>query len=1161
MPFPTYTTTVLSAWFGRVSDGWLTGVTKNLSGTVYNIVKYIQANWVDSAGWIQVPQNLLAVFNDPTPDGKGLQVAMEISWVPASSPGAQPTVQVLRFNQGTQATWAPGSTSNVYDGPLFPPTRYRLRIFDTSYGPPIGAPSQTTKVALDGTPMDEYMSRYFVFIRAADNAVCIQTPKAPVDHFGDPAPYVVKNLTFYYEMTNWALAVLEKVAVPDGQTKLVWSRSVEVYDAWYGYDAGGLRAGVTAKGVNIAQFVDASWPSLSDGYAIPPNFANAFFDAAPNKPKQLALQVLDKITGDLFYLKFNTSSTAQTWSVHGNKGTRGSAPEYTGPLAPEHGATLRISDASYGKNGYGYSATALDGTSDNDYISKYFVFINASGQPSVTAPYSMNSHFGDPAKTQTKTLSFIAHNPTLARQQRVDFNENAGGAVWSFETGLTHNPNGQYTTTAVTAAWQARKATCDKNMPPFSTYVQGLVKANTSQNGFPGTPSDKPTVAILISGGGWRAMDSGAQFFDMLKTSAVNLMSLVSIVHGVSGGSWATSLSLATGTNDRFRLAPYTDTITDPGALPQGLVNILSYANASAAYDSVTSGGSRRAFMLAAIMAHFPQTYLVAAAAGALLYAYDPYYPAFVKSWVWDGSRTFLGNYTMLLGRQFGLIPSMSAELGVGLWQQSNAPIGFLAAVNRQKPVDNGSDNWFAFDGVPVDNEVDSNKALGGITRVARFERGDLHGAIVEEVDRFGPLTDYPARTLDAAAALGICGSAPAFFYYVLKPFDGEGFVGTIKTTTTTASGRHVNETPLWDAGCDINVPFPLATGYLATVGRPDICIVLDCSEGATYAEDLETAIEEGWYAPYNGSSAGWDAKYDMTGGEVRVYFPKAGSQYPIVIYGFGDRLTSTAKMSRTPEELQATRAIVQRTAANVKTAFDWVMNLASTAVPSTGFQAFKSAPSAQPPAPTPQVAIAAPSPQGEVYSLDLFGFLFAAEIAVWWSNPTAPVSLQRDVALHHLFRDEVAAEALATAATGDAGLGKAVAAFLLEKSVNGVPIRLAHAWANDLGRRVDSGDPAGDTALADELSTRSLNSAAVPSALAPEFRAWVVVLFALRYVQNRAVLRVDDLQPARAIQLLELLERRGTPEIHFTGTAATPLRDLADMVKTGAPKKPVGAP
>ncbi len=1013
MPFVLPTTNVLDAWFGRISDGWLTGVTKSansVSSPAKNIVNYINANWVQENGDITVPADLLAVFNDPTTDGKGLQVGMMVEYYFGDP--AQATVEVLLFDQGTKATWSPGSTDHVTSDPLFYRNNFRIFISGAAYE----YQSWKKTTALDGTPIDKYMTKYCTYLRAEDNAICIQPPRAPNEHFGDPYYGVKKSLVFTYNMIDWAFEDRQNEIVPEGDINTICSRSALVTEAWYGYDDANtaLRAGVTATGSNIAQYINENWAYLSDGYTIPANFGgNVFFDPAPNnKSKRLVMQVLDKITGKVFYLTFNASSSSQRWSVSGNRKSRGAAPEFAGPVLPPHDTRLTLSNGNYGAQG-GSTIKARDGTTIADYMSKYCVFVNASGQPVVMAPYSMNNHFGDPSKKNYKTLSFTAYDPMMDRTTSTSFLEHDGGKTWSFPPDLTINPDGSFPCAIVTNAWQARKETCDIALSQlvFGSYICGITAANYSQTFFPTPMKSQPTIAVLVSGGGWRSLDSSAQFFDMLKTPAVNLMQYVSLIYGVSGGSWATSLSLMTGQQDRFWRAPYTDSIKDPNALPPGLVQMLSPENANDAYDSVTSGYSIRMASLYLIMPTVLTwlTYLrgpMPAPALAALWVFDyGGIRSFVSAALWDISRTMLGNYSTLLGRQFGLITPLTAEVGVGLWQQGAAPIGFSAAINQER-VRMGSDNWFAFDGVPLNGERDSNTALGGLTQVAEYVRSDLHGATVASVDG---TFKYDPRILDAASTLGIVGSAPALFSDVLKPIDGQGFVGTVQTSDNQS-------TPLWDAGCDINVPIPLACGYVASVGRPDICIVLDNSYESKYPEDLKKAIKDGWYKPYNSSTKSWFDHYDMARGEVRVYFPATGSQLPVLIYGFGELKTSTIRMSRTQAELKETRAIVQRTARNVKKAFDALKGV--TTVPASGYLSFKSTTAVQASAPQEQA-----TPE-EVYSLDVFGLLFADEIAVWWSNPTATIPLQRDVALEHLFRGPEAAEALAVSGTGDTDVG-----------------------------------------------------------------------------------------------------------------------------------------
>jgi hypothetical protein len=246
MPFVLPTTNVLDAWFGRISDGWLTGVTKSansVSSPTNNIVNYINANWVQENGAITVPADLLAVFNDPTTDGKGLQVGMMVEYYFGDP--AQVTVEVLLFDQGTKATWSPGSTDHVTSDPLFYRNNFRIFISGAAYE----YQSWKKTTALDGTPIDKYMTKYCTYLRAEDNAICIQPPRAPNEHFGDPYYGFKKSLVFTYNMIDWAFEDRQNEIVPEGDINTICSRSAQVTDAWYGYDDANtaLRAGVTAR--------------------------------------------------------------------------------------------------------------------------------------------------------------------------------------------------------------------------------------------------------------------------------------------------------------------------------------------------------------------------------------------------------------------------------------------------------------------------------------------------------------------------------------------------------------------------------------------------------------------------------------------------------------------------------------------------------------------------------------------------------------------------------------------------------------------------------------------------------------------------------------------------------------------------------------------------
>lgn len=85
-----------------------------------------------------------------------------------------------------------------------------------------------------------------------------------------------------------------------------------------------------------------------------------------------------------------------------------------------------------------------------------------------------------------------------------------------------------------------------------------------------------PTVAVALSGGGWRAMSSSVAFLDGLSTPlapaatatgapGVKLLDTVTTIAGLSGGSWALAAMLAGGLRNPFHAAP--TSTTAPGGV------------------------------------------------------------------------------------------------------------------------------------------------------------------------------------------------------------------------------------------------------------------------------------------------------------------------------------------------------------------------------------------------------------------------------------------------------------------------------------------------------------------------------------------------------------------------------------------------------------------
>jgi len=474
--------------------------------------------------------------------------------------------------------------------------------------------------------------------------------------------------------------------------------------------------------------------------------------------------------------------------------------------------------------------------------------------------------------------------------------------------GVTTGAKAAASHAAVRAASEARDAACAKALErrlhrskPKNNKDTALL-GSYLQNVTRGRATAVPRIAAIVSGGGWRAMASAVHFFDALK--AYDVTPVVHTVAGLSGGAWATVLSLMVdGGKNQFGSTAFdadTDTPT-ADAVPSKLVSMLDKAYCERCVPEKVDGGVPQNVMRNAVTA----ITVVAPVFSRSAHGADTLQRALFN----DPTCPKLESFKRLLFRQFlGSADFNKSPDSCVLRARSDGtqPLAFAAANSYtfREPKDAGGYDgyghpqlWHAFDGLGD---------CGGGTQYLGGSRVQLDGTLqVKHTPQASTPDAIVNSVVSTATVLAICGSAAAKYHAACKVLDGEGFVGRLVRVPTAGTERHYAD--LQDAGMDCNLPFPLVTHGVGGCGPADVVLCLEASSDATNAKQLITAIKKQYWrgAIESEDDPVYTSAFDMH--EVRVYYPKHPRD-PIIVYGIGETWTPTMRMDRTEEELKESR-------------------------------------------------------------------------------------------------------------------------------------------------------------------------------------------------------------------------------------------------------------
>ena len=332
------------------------------------------------------------------------------------------------------------------------------------------------------------------------------------------------------------------------------------------------------------------------------------------------------------------------------------------------------------------------------------------------------------------------------------------------------------------------------------------------------------TLGVVLSGGGWRAMESGAYFMDVLRQQG--LLKMTNIVAGLSGGSWTCVLGAVTGDANRL----YDDSQVGTNAWVEGgdpltesmkrqLERVLDRDNAVAARrESLAHGGTRRGLDKDACV--------------AAVKLMDAHLANLADAMSLNADETYLYNYSTTLGYQFygegyETVPLKQSKVEA-------LPLFVVAAISpapRDVRLDYDQHYWFEIDGVQE----------GGIRKMEEGEQRFLLNSMLLRFSNFN--TRNVVFNSRASHVMAMCGCAlgDKERSMVKGFFDKDGF---------SAHAFHSNDgskeyATLFDAGISCNIPVHL------THGRCHVAFVVDASAGEVAAEEVASAVKKGYYHIY----------------------------------------------------------------------------------------------------------------------------------------------------------------------------------------------------------------------------------------------------------------------------------------------------------------------
>ena len=433
----------------------------------------------------------------------------------------------------------------------------------------------------------------------------------------------------------------------------------------------------------------------------------------------------------------------------------------------------------------------------------------------------------------------------------------------------------------------------------------------------------EPTIGVVLSGGGWRAMESSAYFMDHMRLQG--LIPDISVVAGLSGGSWTCIAGGAAGDHnylygdapDSLNSWASTDAAKTDKFI-ETLTSILSSANVERARrESIAEDkDSERAW------------YSPVSGLWNILSLFDDQLGALGDVLSLNTDEAYLYNYSCALGYQF--LGDNWKQVKLKQTSTPGMPLFVMAAVNEQE-------GWFEFDGM---NGGGLRQLIlnNDMTQTRRTSLDDLR------------IVFNQARTelLTASSLMAICGSA---FYKSmsaavrLTTMDKDGFRAHIYH-----KDRKTKYDVLHDAGTSCNVPLQLVRT------RCKVSFVVDSSHDNYAAEQLEIAVEKGYYhlhIPDGQQQKDFIKKHVAKkwddGDDVRIFFPnskhseplwgtpsESGRDEPILIYVRALREASTFRMDRTADEIAEAHKTMSIRTKIAYQALDFLMKQDS--IPSKGF-------------------------------------------------------------------------------------------------------------------------------------------------------------------------------------------------------------------------------
>ena len=430
-----------------------------------------------------------------------------------------------------------------------------------------------------------------------------------------------------------------------------------------------------------------------------------------------------------------------------------------------------------------------------------------------------------------------------------------------------------------------------------------------------------PTIGVLFSGGGWRAMESGVGFLDGLREQG--LLDTVTYMAGLSGGSWLLYQWLAgTGGFNPF----HNDIVRPPkgcaatAAAPRPVPDPWLYGGK---YDSTIH--KLDGLIKMRDPSHVDQaiehkrTVASGMASGMLACA----------GWVTDADLTI--PKVLLSGEgkswqdKWGKF--LSRDLLYWISDDDDERQAFsLESVASDPDVNNGNKpvilcTCIADGRQEADRLYDWVDITPWTTRrtdpaPASFATSGVRAAIED------PIAQKSFSSLAMCQLMAICGSAFAMDFTLAPPavqpllvklgFSSQTPKPVIPGTSTPALGAHEDDPSvlslgmLRDAGICFNVPFP---ALLRNHGgrHCDIIVVHDASCGATTARELQVACEQGYFDLEKGCHPSELFLIDnFPVNRTKVFRPKAAFEQtlPVILYVMGLTEDSTNNVMRSKEDI-----------------------------------------------------------------------------------------------------------------------------------------------------------------------------------------------------------------------------------------------------------------